>query len=300
MTCVRSLVRRLDAWACEPIAPHALALLRIGFAAFLLLYWGLKLPHVAVLLSAEGLHLPFPGSEAWPTFLQLLLVPPPVWVAWSLYLTLLAALVGVLVGWQLRVCGLVACVLYVYYWGLTIHLFPTSYDRLFPVLLLVISLSGADRTWSVWAWQQLGSAGAWQLIAPLPQRLIALQIAATYLGVGWQKMVLPDWQTGAILLHSYEGLWGTPLAFWLVQWQWPGWMYDQLLLVVVTIEFWLPIGLWMPRWQWLCFGLGALFHILVALLMGIWWFLILIPAYIVFLPPEQVRAWCTWGQGNED
>jgi hypothetical protein len=34
--------------------------------------------------------------------------------------------------------------------------------------------------------------------------------------------------------------------------------------------------------------------------MGIWWFLILIPAYIVFLPPEQVRAWCTWGQGNED
>lgn len=105
-------------------------------------------------------------------------------------------------------------------------------------------------------------------------------------------MVLRAWQTGDILSQSLMGMWGTPLARWLLRFDLPASFYDRLTFLTMALEFWLPVGLWVPRWQWLFFALGTIFHILIALLLGIWWFLILIPAYIVFLEPEHVFSSC--------
>jgi hypothetical protein len=284
---IEAFHQRLEHWAFREAPPHILALLRLGTGAFLFFYWGLKGPHVAGLFSDQGLWLPLTDGSS-PVWLQLLASAPPADVAWLLYGLFMVCLLLVTIGLWMRPAAVLAVVLYAYYWLISLHLFPTSYDRLFPFLLAVLAFSGADRTFSVRSFLTLGSPLAWETCSVLPQRLIALQVAATYLGVGWQKMVLPAWQSGDILVQSMMGMWGTPIARWLMRLNLPATFYDQTVRGVMALEFWLPIGLWIPRVQWGFFVAGALFHLLVAILLGIWWFLILIPAYIAFLPPETV------------
>lgn len=286
-----AIIAGIEHWAFRQAPPHALAILRLGFGAFLLFYWGLKAPHVAALFSDQGLWLSWPDAH-WPVWLQLLSSPTSVAAAWTVYVALMVSLLLFTIGYWMRPAALIATVLYVYYWLISLHLFPTSYDRLFPFLLFVLAWSGADRAFSVKMWLRHGSLLCWESASVLGQRLVALQVAATYLGVGWQKMVLPAWQSGDVLSMSLMGMWGTPLARKLLTLNLPASFYDTLTFLTMALEFWLPVGLWVPRWQWLFFAMGAVFHILIALLMGIWWFLVLIPAYIVFLQPEAVFHWC--------
>lgn len=285
------LISAIEHWAFRPAPPHLLAILRLGFGLFLLFYWGMKAPHVPALYSDQGLWLPWPDAH-WPVWLQLITSAPAAWAAWIVYGSFITCLTLFTVGLWMRPAALIGVTLYVYYWLISLHLFPTSYDRIFPFLLFLLAFSGADRALSVTMRLRHHSWLSWESICVLPQRLVALQIAFTYLGVGWQKMVLPMWQNGDILSMSLMGMWGTPLARRLLTLNLPASFYDTLTFLTMALEFWLPVGLWWPKWQWLFFAMGAVFHILIALLLGIWWFLVLIPAYIVFLEPEAVFTWC--------
>lgn len=163
-----------------------------------------------------------------------------------------------------------------------------TFERLFVFVLLVLLFSGADRTLSLRMWLRKGSLFAWEPIHIFPQRLIALQLSATYLGVGWQKIVLPDWQHGEIIIHALTGRWATPLAFAIARLNLPLQFYDMVLFLLKSFEVLLPFGLWIRRYQWIFFFGGALFHITIATLISMWWFLIMVPAYITFLEPEAV------------
>ncbi|MBP9751162.1 MAG: hypothetical protein KBC95_04945 [Candidatus Peribacteraceae bacterium] len=279
----------IEHWAFRRTAPHPQALLRAGLGAFLLFYWGLKVGQVPALFSSEALWLPWPDATWHPLFQWLTQAPSPA-LAYGIYAAFMLCLLCFAVGLRMRETALLAAVFYVYYWLISLHLFPTSYDRLFPFLLVVMAFSAGDRALSVRMWWKYGSLWAWDEASVLGQRIVALQVAFTYLGVGWQKMVLPAWQSGDVLAQSVMGIWGTPLAFWLTRWNVPAWVYDKLTFIVMALEFCLPIGLWVPRWQWLFFAMGAVFHILIAVLMGIWWFLVLIPAYVAFIEPETLLA----------
>ena len=283
---MRALLRRWDHWALRQAPPHILAIVRIALGLFLLLYWGLHLPDVALLYSRDGLVLPL--YQDLPAALQFLLAPPSAGVALALYALFLVCLLCVTCGIALRTAGLIAVLFNTYYWYLSLYLFGSSYDRLFLFLLLVIALSGADRAYSLRMRLRTGKWDAWEPASVLPQRLIALQIAATYLGVGLQKLILPAWQSGEILPYSMIGAWATPLGLWLVRLNLPITVYDVLVEAIIFFECLLPFGLWWkPTRTWFVLG-GALFHILITLLLGIWWFLILIPAYIVFWEPETL------------
>jgi hypothetical protein len=120
--------------------------------------------------------------------------------------------------------------------------------------------------------------------------LLAVQLTATYVVVGIQKWWLPLWRGGDILYYSFIGRWGTPLARWLVRAVPSPRFYDALVIMTKLLETAMPVGFWIPRVRWFFFASGLVFHALIALLLGIWWFLVLPPAYVLFLEPETVHA----------
>ncbi|TSD00330.1 MAG: HTTM domain protein [Candidatus Peregrinibacteria bacterium Greene1014_49] len=274
-----------DRWWTRTVPPHALALFRIAFGLFLLLYFGMQIPHIAMLYSREGLLIPAFTPDRLHT---VIFTPPPAWAAHILFAVFTLFLISFTVGLCTRVSAGVSFILYFYYWILSLFQFGASFDRLFIFSLLVMAFSGCGETLSVDVKLRHGKWTAWEPVSILPQRILSLQIAVTYFGVGWQKLLLPAWQSGTILSYGFIGLWGTAPAYSLVRLNLPLWFYDALNWLIKAFEISLPFGLWSRRYQkWFFLG-GAIFHILIAVLLAIWWFLALIPAYILFVEPEEV------------
>ena len=272
--------------------PHNLAIFRILFGAYLLFQFGLELPHVAMIYSSDGIHLPLPllMSSDWAT---VLFAAPPLWLANMLFGIFMTALLLFTLGAWTRVSTAVSFVLYGYFWIISMSQFGTSFHRLFLFMLLVMSFSGAGSAFSLDMRCKRGSWTAWEPISILPQRLLAIQISAMYLGVGLQKLVIAEWRSGAILSYGFIGRWATAPAFAVARWNIPIAWYDALNVLVKSLEVTIPFGLWIKRYQWWFFLGGALFHIFIAIFLAIWWFLPLIAAYVLFLDPEEVRIFFT-------
>lgn len=297
------MLHQWETWWTRNSYPHVMGIVRIAMGGWLLLYWGIRLPHVPLLYSSDGIVLPvlpvfLPEKLVW-----LFNVPSPT-IAFCIFTVHLIALLCVMVGYRTRTAAVIACILSWYYFYLSHHLFHTSYDRLYNMSLLFLALSRAGEIWSIEAWQKYGSPFLWKkMISIFPQRLFALQITATYFGVGFQKLWLPDWQGGEMLWYSMMGVWGTPLAFHITSYGWSP-LYHVAVNLVKIFEILLPFSFWIRRGKirWIGMASGLLFHILVDMLLYIWWFAILIPAYIVFFDPEEVYKWLqrahTWAHSR--
>lgn len=287
-----------DSWWCRESPPHALALFRIVFGAFLLLYWGSMLPGVPLLFSEEGISLPL-FDRGLPDLFLLLFSPPPPWVAWVIFTVLLLSFALITCGVGMRVAGILAIVLHEYYRLSSHHVSWFTMEQLSIILLLILSFSGADRTLSLRMWRTRGSTLAWEPVSVLPQRLLALQLTATLLGAGWQKVVLSAWQGGEILAYSMMGHWSTPLAYRIARLQIPLWYYDRAVDAVKVFGVFLPFGLWSRRWRW-WWILGLLLYLVsITLFLTFWWFLVLVPACIVVFEPEEVYAKLkAWSSGR--
>jgi hypothetical protein len=285
------LLHRWDDFWFARVHPHAQALLRIAFALYLLIEAATYLPHVSAMFSDRALTFSMlsPSAALW---LRPLLDPPSVTAAWMIASVYVAACLGLLLGWGMRFWLIVLLVLDVYYFQLSFFLFRSSYHRIYFVLQLLFLLSGADRTFSLRMLRMHGSLFAWEYISVFPQRILAVQMTVTYLGVGLQKSWLPDWQDGSALTASLLHRWGTPVGRWVVGLNWPFWVWSGAVESVKIFEFFLPVCLWLKAWRPYAVIGGLLFHGGIAVLMSIWWFLPLVPAYIVFWPPEDVYAFC--------
>lgn len=286
-----TLADRWNSFWFRTAPPHAQALLRIAFGLYLLTEAATYLPHIPRMFSEQALTFSS-WAELAPTALQPLLEPPPVPVAYGIAGAFVLACLGVTAGIAMRTSLAVLILLFLYYWQLSFHLFPSSYHRIYFVLLWVLLISGADRTFSLRMLRTRGSIFAWEPVSIFAQRLLAVQISATYLGVGLQKAWLPAWQDGAVLSYSLINRWATPLGRWAVEQNLPFAFYSASVLGIKIFEFFLPFCLWIPRWRLLFVVLGASFHIGIAVLMSIWWFVALIPAYVVFWQPEEIHAFC--------
>ena len=95
-----------------------------------------------------------------------------------------------------------------------------------------------------------------------------------------------------MLWYSMLGVWGTPLAFQITSLGWSP-VYHVMVNLTKAMECFLPIGFWIKhdKIRWVAFGLGVIFHVLVDMLLYIWWFAVLIPAYIVYFEPEEIQTW---------
>jgi len=237
--------------------------------------------------------VPMRFSEAgllFPLYEHPLLTPPPVWIAYALYGLMMLSFLLITIGAWMRTGTVIAFILYAYYQGLSLHMFGASFDKLFQLILLVLTFSGADCVFSYKMKKRYGSALEWEHISVLPQRIIALQIAFIYLGVGFQKLWLPSWKTGEVLYYAFIGRWGTPVAYSIAETV-PMIYFDWMVYITKAFELMIPFGLFIkPIQKWFFFG-GAIFHTIMTIFLGIWWFMILIPSYILFLEPEVVQKW---------
>jgi hypothetical protein len=278
-----------------------MAILRILFGLWMLLYFGLRIPHVPMLFSKAGIAIPYDytinyGSLPFIGLVQSLLTPQSPSVAYALFGLHIAALLSFTLGAWTRTSALIAFLFFVYERNMSYHHMETSYMRLFLFFSFLFIFAGSGNTFSVDMKRQHGSFFAWEDTSVLIQRIIALQISATYLGVGLQKLWLPDWQSGSVLFLSFQNMWATPLAFWVASRHLPMWIYDGMVTIVKTFEISHPFGLWSRKWRlWFMTG-GILFHVGVSLfLSAIWWFYAMVAAYITFFEPEEVhervRAW---------
>lgn len=272
-----NIVRRWDVWWTRDVPPHALAIFRMLFGACLFFEAVSYLPAVPMLFSDRGLGV------------GLLSQPPSVAIAYLVACAYVLATVFVAVGFMLRPAVVTLLLLQLYYWQLSFHLFPSSYHRIFFFTLLALLLGGADKTLSLRMKLKRGSWFAEEPIPILPQRLIAVQVTATYLGAGLQKWWLPMWRQGEVLAYPIAGRWGTAFGRWLLSFGPSAALLDRLLLCVKLFETALPFGLWWkPLRRWF-FVAGFFFHLVIACTMGLWWFLAMPAAYVLFLEPETVR-----------
>lgn len=290
MTDVSSLIGRWNTWWFRPSPPHLMAIFRIAFAAFLIIEAATYIHAIPELFSNNGLSFSL-WAERFPLF-AFILMPPEPSIAYIIATIYFLACIAVVLGVAMRTNLIILIILYLYYWQVSFHLFPSSYHRIFFFLLFALLVSGADKTFSLRMLRTRGSLFAWEAISIFPQRLISIQIAATYFGVGWQKIWLPAWQDGAVLSYSLVNRWATPVGRWIVALNFPFSFYSAGVWIIKIFECFIPFCLWTKTWRVPFVIFGSLFHIGIALLMSIWWFVVLIPAYIVFWQPEEVYQVC--------
>lgn len=273
------MIKKWNTFWLKDGPPHGLALVRICLGIFLLLYASTYAPHVSLLFSNEGLTLPLHFAA-----------PSPL-VAYVVYSFSIVALLGFTFGAYFRVCSVACFFLGLYYWQLQLHMFPSSYNRILCFCLLVLMFSGAHKTFSYDAKRTQGSWTAWQPISVLPQRLIAMQISLTFIGVSLQKWILPMWSTGEILTYTFIGRWSTPLSSYLLKANLPIEFYDFVILVVKILQPLAGIFVWVRPFRLASILFIHSFLLLVALLLGIWWFIFIIPGCILFYSPEEIYAY---------
>jgi hypothetical protein len=285
------IMSRLQHFFYQTVHPHTFAVLRIGFALFLMLYWYTQWREVARLTPAGGIYLP--AVVDYPAWLEVL-IQPSIAVAHTFFVLTFVALLFLLLGFYTRTAAILLLLLSAYYHIWNQWMFATSYYRLFQFTLAVMLLPGADRAFSLTMCRRHGSLWAWEPMTVLPIRFLGMQLTATYLGVGWQKLILPGWTDGEILRRSFTSRWGTAFGFWLVR-NLPSVLLDWMMRITLVIELAMPFALWMPRLRVFAFLGGFVFHTMVTLTMSIWWFQIMVPMYLVFLDPADVfarlRAW---------
>lgn len=285
-----SITGRWNDWWFRSSPPHLMAIFRIAFAAFLIIEAATYIHAIPELFSNHGLLFSL-WAERFPSFASLLKPPDPS-IAYVIAGIYMLACISVTIGLAMRTHLFILIILYLYYWQVSFYLFPSSYHRIFFFLLFALLFSGADKTFSYRMWRTHGSVFAWEPICIFAQRLISIQIAATYFGVGWQKIWLPAWQDGAVLSYSLVNRWATPLGRWVVALNLPFSFYSANVWLIKIFECFIPFCLWSKTWRVPFVIFGSLFHIGIAVLMSIWWFVVLIPAYIVFWQPEEVYLMC--------
>jgi hypothetical protein len=276
-------------WWFRQDDPHALALVRIVFGLFLFFYWALFLPYVPALFSTQGLALPL--------FVDGFLQTPDAPTAWILFgLPLLSCLL-IAIGTLMRTSCIAAILLLTFFQYTSQHNAWFTMERLSLIFLFLLCCSGADYAYSLRMKLKHGRWSAWEPVSILPHRLIALQITATLLGAALVKVVMKDWQSGDIMAYSFIERWATPVGFWIAQQNIPLWMYDIATKALTLFELCLPFGLW-TRWRmWWLAGL-AVFLVFNALILGFWWFLVLLPASITFWGPKEIAQWLHANHGD--
>jgi hypothetical protein len=262
------------------VPPHAQALFRIAFGLFLLISWGLQWPTVILRYSTDSVVVPFVMDQ------EIFFVLPEV--ALFTFACFYVCLFLLTIGLAMRPAAFIAFCCYLYYWLLSLYLVDAPTDLFFMMILFLLTFSGCDRAFSVSMRRRRDSWWAWQETSVLPQRIIAVQLSAIYVSIGLQKFFLPSWKDGHILYQSFVGRWATSISRTVAAMDLPPILYTVAAKGIGALEILLPIGLSWRKTRWILMAVGCLFHLIIAISLGMWWHLALPLMYILFIPPEDV------------
>lgn len=283
-----AFVQRWNRFWFEERSAAALGIVRIFFGVYLSIYALTYAPFAKTLFSYEGFSLPY-FENPHPLFAPVLTAQSPA-IAYALCGVFLLLAISFTVGFRTRLSAFGLLMLGLYFWQLDLHHFTTSYVRLEFLTLAALSLSGCGKALSMDMKRKHGSFFACEDTEVFIARILCIQLTITYFGVGAQKVLLPLWQGGEVLSYGFFSMWSTPLGWSIGRMNIPLPFWDACVELVKALEIMAPFGLWHRPTQLFWMALGAFFHISIALLMGIWWFVFLIPMYVLFLPEERTAT----------
>src|SRR6516225_4956612 len=168
------------------MSPYPMALFRLLFGCYLLIYFLGGLNHISLFYSNAGVYCPMFIPDV---------APSPI-VAFILYYTTVVLILALIAGYRVRIVAPLLLIFYLYHFCLNIWVRACSYDRLVAMALLILCLAPSDEVLSVTARKRQTlidpTVPAW------PARLLALHICLFYFSTGLYKVLSPDWHTGAI------------------------------------------------------------------------------------------------------
>lgn len=292
-------MQALDHWFFARKVPYGLALMRILLPLALLVNASYRWPWARELFSTDGAAAPLADNFGYYNFLPV----PSGGIAVAMYTALLLLLVCSSVGWCTRISLLAGAALYSYFGMLDCLSTMTKYTVIATHLLVLLGISNCGELWSVDAWfrgrkrrdpfyPDLDSIrySVW------PQRLMQLLLAAIYFGSGITKIHTPMFFSGDQLVYWMMTVTNNshPLGQWMSQ-------YPILLVVsayiTVTWEMSFVFCAWRPRLCLPMLAIGALFHVMTTLTLGLLVFpTIMILSYLCFMTEEDFQRLACWGR----
>jgi Vitamin K-dependent gamma-carboxylase len=276
--------------------PYGLALLRILISIALLLAMVPRWSYARELYSSDGAATPI-----WNVYAHAPLFPEPSGeAAVAIHSVLILALMTSCLGWCTRFSMMVVSASYIFLNLLDSVGTMNKYSVIASHLVFLLCFSQCGAVWSLDNWfrrSRLRRAGVPAELADQPQRfpawprrLLQLLIGAIYIGAALTKVKVPAYFTGAQLqtwmITSYNV--PNPIGHLLEP-------YPALLaafgLIALVWECAFIFVAWRGISRVLMLVVGATFHIMTLLTLGLWLFpMICISAYASFLNEDDV----TW------
>jgi hypothetical protein len=288
---------RIEKFFFAEESPFGLAIVRICICFACLMVTVPRWMYSRELYSSDGAPTPLALNYGYADLLPL----PSGGLAVALMTILTFCCVTALIGWCTRASLWIAAVLYTYLALLDCISTMTKYSVITSHVLFLLAFSHCGAVWSVDAWlrrRRLGLPSPRSLedhpkFSAWPRRLIQLLIGVVYFGASLTKMHTPAYFSGDQLWH-----WmmtnvnnANPIGEWLT-------LFPAILVVFAYICIvWevLFVFICWKGWGRICMlGMGATFHILTSVTLGLYLFPITcISIYFSFVDSDDVVAWAS-------
>lgn len=295
----RGAWQRWERFWFRPVAPHALALLRIAFGGLALVGHLALWPDLALLFGADG---PMPrdlaAAQGRQTRLSVLDLAGDMETLQALMAAGAVVLLAWTAGWRTRWTGPLAALVLV-----SLHhrnlWFQHGGDRVIRVAVLMLALAPCGATLSVDAWRRrrqaarAGMGAATPLVAAWPLRLFQLQWMVIYAFTGVEKLRGNNWLDGTAIYYALSDLSFQRFPDWVepALQSAPGQAACALLtwLALAWEVAFAPLVLWAPaRLPVLAAGVALHLGIAATISVGSFSFAML-AGYLAFLSPAGVQ-----------
>jgi hypothetical protein len=276
--------------------PYGLALLRISISIWLFLAMAPRWTYTRELFSSDGAPVPI-----WTSYAHDPLFPVPNGeVAVAIHSALLLALVASCLGWCTRLSLILATTGFVFLNSLDMLGTMNKSSAIGSHLIFLLCFSDCGAVWSLDNWlrrSRLKRAGVPAADADRPRRspvwprrLEQLFIGAVYLGAGLTKLRIPAYFTGEQLQTWMIASYNRPNPIGHILEPYPS-LLALFGMICIIWEFTFVFMAWRGVGRIVMLGVGATFHIMTLLTLGLWLFpMICISGYLSFLNEGDV-AW---------
>jgi hypothetical protein len=283
--------------------------MRIVISIALLLAMVPRWAYARELFSSDGAAVP-----VWVIYGHPQLFPEPSGeVAVAIHSILLLALVTSCLGWCTRMSMIVTTVTYVYLNALDTIGTMNKYSVIASHLVFLLSFSECGAVWSLDNWfrrSRLRRAGMSTELAnqPVrsaawPRRLLQLFVGAVYIGAACTKFKIPAYFSGEQLQTWMITSYNVPNPIGHLFEPYPA-LLAIFGLVALVWECAFIFLAWRGISRILMLGIGATFHIMTLLTLGLWLFpVVCIGSYLAFLNEGDVawfhRLFARWREGGQ-
>ena len=266
--------------------PYGLALARICMPLVMLIPMIQRIPVIREVFSADGAPVQTSALYGRGDLLPQL----PGSLAVALYAVMLVLLVTSSLGWFTRFSLIGATSLFTYFNVMDAIGTMTKYSVIAVDVMVVLCMSQCGAMWSIDARKRRRSTGNFEkpLVPIWPKRLLQMLVGSMYFGAAMTK------------LHTPEFFSGDQLRFWMLTnlnfsnpvgefvAMWPAIL---VLFAYITLvwEVLFIFMVWRNPWRLVILAVGALFHFMTCLTLGLYIFpLVCMAAYLPFVEDRDV------------